>query len=352
MYFRYRDTRGFTLIEMAIILMILGILVTMGAGMMGALTKRLKLNETREAVKNASESIAGYGATTGSIPASTRFTSVVTVAADSWSNPLYYIPATSLTTDGICARKTTALSLSLCPDKSCSTPSQSITDVAYAIISKGENFNRQTDLKAGVIKVYDVGIGAVDDYSADMNRAEPYDDVVRWATLYELRVKAGCSGPQMRIINKDLPSALNLDNYSAEVFAEGGVLFPAGGKYRWCVETKGQGTQQLQPKQPEPKLVGKQPKQPKQPKKTKQPKKPKQPKQSKAWLKTRPTTIPMDKNCMALAESKWGRSDTLILEGSAQTGTTGITVFVRDDNDKTGPNDNIVSRAFVVTVGK
>lgn len=120
------DTGGFTLVEMAIILMILGILVTMGAGMMGTLTKRLKLNETREAVKNASESIAGYTATTRHIPVSANFTSVVTNASDSWANLLYYIPASSLTTDDICARKTTGMALSLCPDKTCSAPGQKI----------------------------------------------------------------------------------------------------------------------------------------------------------------------------------------------------------------------------------
>jgi len=324
MLFKSRDTRGFTLIEMAIILMILGILVSMGAGMMGVLTKRLKLNETREAVNNASEGIIGFAAINGRIPTSANFTSVVTVAVDSWANNLYYIPASVLTTDDVCARKTTGVALSVCPDKACLAPTQTVTNVAYVIISGGENFNRQTALKSGAVKVYDEGIGPVDDYAADMARSEPYDDVVKWATLYELRVKAGCSGPQLRIINKDLPSAMYKDDYFAEVFADGGVPFASGGKYRWCVETSGQ---------------------------TRKGKKEKK-KSLKIWLKTKPNKRPMDKNCMALFESKWGQSDTLALEGTAEVGTTGVTIFVRDNNDTSGTNDNIASRAFVVTVGK
>ncbi|MFQ5428404.1 MAG: type II secretion system protein [Thermodesulfobacteriota bacterium] len=328
MVFRYRDTRGFTLVEMAIILMILGVLVSVGAGMMGVLTKRLKLNETREAVKNASESIIGFAAVNGRIPTSVNFTSVVTVAVDSWANALYYIPAPALTTDNVCARKTTGLALSVCPDKACLTPRQTVTDVAYAIISGGENFNIQTDNKSGIIKVYDQGIGPVDDYSADMTRAEPYDDVVKWATLYELRVKAGCSGPQMRIINKDLPSGIKDEDYFAEVFAEGGVPFTSGGgKYLWCVEISGQT---------------------KKGKKEKDKKKKKQ----KTWLKTKPKKTPVENDCMGLSENKWAQSDTLTFEGKAEVGTTGVTVYVRDNNDTGGPNDNIVSRSFVITVGK
>lgn len=319
MVFKNDDARGFTLVEMAIILMILGVLISMGAGMMGVLTKRLKLNETRDVVKNASESIAGYGATTGHIPATADFASVVTLQEDSWGKALYYIPALSLTTDDICGRKTTGLALSVCPDKACLAPTQTVTNVAYVIISGGENFNRQTDNKSGVVKVYDEGIGLVDDYSADMTRAEPYDDVVKWATLYELRVKAGCSGPQMRIINKDLPSGIKYEDYFAEVFAEGGVPYVSKGKYRWCVEISGQT---------------------------------KKGKKQKTWLKTKPKKTPVENDCMGLSENKWAQSDTLTFEGKAEVGTTGVTVYVRDNNDRGGPNDNIASRAFVITVGK
>ncbi len=43
----WSEGAGFTLIEIAIVLVILGLLVTLGASMIGPLTKRAKLNETR-----------------------------------------------------------------------------------------------------------------------------------------------------------------------------------------------------------------------------------------------------------------------------------------------------------------
>ncbi|MBI5641424.1 MAG: prepilin-type N-terminal cleavage/methylation domain-containing protein, partial [Nitrospirae bacterium] len=56
----FGNRRGFTLIEIAIVLIIIGFLLTIGAGMMGMLTKKAKLTETRETVKTAHESILGY----------------------------------------------------------------------------------------------------------------------------------------------------------------------------------------------------------------------------------------------------------------------------------------------------
>ena len=47
--------RGFTLIEIAMVLVIVGLLLTMGLALFGTLTKRAKYIESREAVKQAKE---------------------------------------------------------------------------------------------------------------------------------------------------------------------------------------------------------------------------------------------------------------------------------------------------------
>jgi prepilin-type N-terminal cleavage/methylation domain-containing protein len=63
--FRLREMKkdkGFTLIEIAIVLIILGLLVGLGAGLIGPLTKRAKLIESRELMDAAMESIISYGA--------------------------------------------------------------------------------------------------------------------------------------------------------------------------------------------------------------------------------------------------------------------------------------------------
>ncbi len=53
---------GFTLVELAIVLVIVGLLIGMGAGLLGPLTKRAKLIETRNTVKEVYETINGYAA--------------------------------------------------------------------------------------------------------------------------------------------------------------------------------------------------------------------------------------------------------------------------------------------------
>ncbi len=303
---------GFTLIEMAMVLVIIGILVSIGAGMLGSLTKRAKNNETKDILDGAVESITGFGASNNRIPAAgAEFASVVRTTKDSWGNQLYYIPDANLVTilaGGICGRKSTSLSVVSCPDAGCAVPTSTTQNVAFVVLSGGENFNIQTASIANSIKVYDQGVNNVDDYAADMNRPEPYDDIVRWITLDELRIKAGCTGTQLRQVNSDLPSGRVANVYGATVFPDGGAPYAAGGKYRWCV----QGT-------------------------------------LPAGITIIPNTV--NANCAGLAEASWGQSDTLGFSGSpAAAGSFNVIVFVRDNNDPAGPNDNIAQRSYVITV--
>jgi prepilin-type N-terminal cleavage/methylation domain-containing protein len=53
------SNKGVTIIELAVVLVILGILVGIGASMMGSLTKRAKLTETRETVNAAVDAVTG-----------------------------------------------------------------------------------------------------------------------------------------------------------------------------------------------------------------------------------------------------------------------------------------------------
>ncbi|UCE72423.1 MAG: prepilin-type N-terminal cleavage/methylation domain-containing protein, partial [Nitrospiraceae bacterium] len=55
-----RSRQGFTLIEIAMILVIVGLLVGMGASMLGPMVKRNKLNDTRKAVREVYNSILGF----------------------------------------------------------------------------------------------------------------------------------------------------------------------------------------------------------------------------------------------------------------------------------------------------
>jgi len=306
-----RGEEGFTLVELAIVLVIIGMLIGVGAGMMGPLVKAAKYNETKETVNAAVSSMIGFGTSNNRIPTAAEFPSLVRNPKDSWNNSIYYIPDANLmitTAGGICGRKTTSLSVVLCPDAACGTPTSTIPNVAFAVISGAGNFNIQTGSSGGTVRVYNPDISGIDDYAGDMTRLETYDDIVQWMTLDELRIKTGCTGAQLKIINSDLPSGKAGSLYSASAFPDGGAPYTVGGKYRWCVE-------------------GSLP----------------------AGVVLAPNTTSI--NCPGLAEGSWGQADTLNFSGTpTAAGSFNLSLFSRDNNDTAGANDNIAQRSFVITV--
>lgn len=296
---------------MAMVLVLVGILVSLGMGLMGPLMKAAKYTETKETVNAALTSAIGYATTNNRLPTTTEFPSVVRNPKDAWSTSLYYIPDGNLVTaanGGICGRKSTGLTVVRCPDAACAAPTSTITDVAMAVVAAAENRNIQTASSAGTINIYITDLAAVDDYASDMTRPEPYDDVAGWLTLNELRIRSGCVGTQLRIVNADLPTAVAASAYSAAIYPDAGVPFTAGGKYRWCVQ-------------------GALP----------------------AGLAAAPAVTSVD--CLSLAEASWGQADTLSFSGTPTTpGAYNLVIFARDNNDSAGANDNVAQRSFVITV--
>jgi len=305
------DNKGFTLVELAVILVIIGMLITMGASMVGPLMKTAKYNETKETLNGALASVSGFGTINNRVPTATEFPSAVRMPKDSWGSSLVYIPDASLittTAGGICGRKSTALSVVICPDGACAAPTATVTDVAFVALSAGENKNRQTANAAGVVKVYATDIPAVDDYATDMNRPEQFDDVVKWLTLNELRINSGCVGAQLKILNNEMPYGTIATAYSAIAYAAGGAPYAAGGNYRWCVQSS-----------------------------------------LPAGVSIVPNTV--SANCSALAEGSWGQANTLVFSGTpTASGSFSITVFARDNNDAAAANDNIAQRSLVITI--
>ncbi|MBI4825033.1 MAG: prepilin-type N-terminal cleavage/methylation domain-containing protein [Nitrospirae bacterium] len=235
-------SKGFSLVELAIVLVLFGLLFAIGVKMTGPLIERLKRSEGNDVVDAAIESVMGYASINGRLPTVAEFPLAVSIPKDPWGNALIYKPDADLVlAGGICARNSTALTVETCGSATCGTPEDTAQNVAFIVVSSGANLNRQTNTTVNTIRVYSPDTVGVDDYIPGMNRPEAYKDIVKWVVLPELRVKAGCSGSPMKILNVDIPSGFLLSTYSTDIFAAGGVLFADGADsgsdddYEWCV---------------------------------------------------------------------------------------------------------------------
>lgn len=313
-------TNGFTLVEMAIVLVIVGLLLGLGASLIGPLTKRAKMTEAKEALNANVESIISWASGQKRLPNLNEFPSVIRNRYDSWSMPFYYIVDSNLiqqpsaTENRICDRRSTQLSITYCKDPNCQN-TDVISNIAFIVFSSGMNYNNQTHASQEItqqrtIYVYEQGQQA-DGYSSstDPARPEEYDDIVKWITLDELRMKIGCQGAQIRILNNELPYGYVGTSYNAVIYADGGVLFASGGKYRWCYE-------------------GSLP----------------------AGLSASPSAT--SSNCLTLPETSWGQADTFVITGIPDnaTGSYSLKIYARDNQDSSGSQDNIASKAFVITI--
>lgn len=305
---RLLSHKGFTLVEMAIVLVIVGLLVGLGSSMIGPLTNMAKSRETREIIDSDIASITSFAASNNRLPNATEFPTAVKRATDGWTHNLIYLYDNNLysatpTKDTLCGRKTAAITIT--------DNSVNISNVAFAVISKGEDAITQTTLNGtlngaainGVITGSGTATGTI---TLDATAS----DIIRWVTLDELRSKIGCQGAQLKILNNELPPGSITGPYNATLFPDGGVPFTAvPNTYRWCVQSA-----------VPPGLIF--------------------------------TPATLNGNCAALVEGSWSAANaSLAISGTATApGTYSFTVFVRDNNDAAGANDNIASKAFVLTV--
>ncbi|MDP3297023.1 MAG: putative Ig domain-containing protein [Thermodesulfovibrionia bacterium] len=216
---------GFTLIEIAIVLVILGLLVTLGASMIGPLTKRAKLNETREAVKSAKEAVIGYVVKNGYLPADLKTAGAREL--DAGGNQLVFYRAVEFDTspEDACGVISTTLGgqpfeVRECTDDSCSAPLTK-SDIGFIVFSKGSDANEAgTDPGKDGLPPFYVRIqdSAYPDGAVTYN----YDDVVQYSSLDEIRSLRGCSQTLAIISSSILTDGEEDSFYSYEMKATGG----------------------------------------------------------------------------------------------------------------------------------
>jgi prepilin-type N-terminal cleavage/methylation domain-containing protein len=293
--------KAFTLIELALVLIIIGVLLGGGFSLFALLTKREKVKEAESIVKENTLIIKNYATINKKLPNSSEFKSLVKTSEDIWGKPLLYKYATNLTDDNsVCYENTTPITVKICKDSGCNEVEETISNVAFLILSCGENLNCQTGLGTNTIRVYIPGI-SVDNNSSDVNRKEAYDDIIRWVKLEELKSSSDCKEYKVHILNNELPYGYVTQSYKAKIFAEGGKKFYNNGDYKWCYEGS------LPP-----------------------------------GLNSSPKYNSSD--CLANI-NKWKKADYLQIEGTPTTeGSYKITVYVSDRNN------NIDKRSFVITI--
>lgn len=234
--------RGFTLVELAIVLVIVGILLGAGTGMVSILTKAIKVRESRDLLDAATQSITSWASANNRIPdngaTTSTFPSVVKSPSDSWGQNIYYVYDSVFapgapTKDTICGRRTSLITIQ---DKN--NPGTSIQNVVFAVVSPGDNSVLDTTFSPaptwGAAPLS--SSGAVT--AATTITMDTYNDIVRWVTLDELRSKAGCQGAPLRIVNNELPyGSASSPTYKATISADGGVPNAAPDSYSWCIQT-------------------------------------------------------------------------------------------------------------------
>ena len=214
--------QGFTLIELAITLTIIGILVGGSFQALKSMRERNKVTEAKDRVISAKNSVIGYALEYVDLPTVTEFDANV-FPKKGVQAPMFYFADPKLNSDDdICAFNSTDLNVTLYTS---GTLDKTVTNVAFVVAAPSVNHNLQTDVSgAGPYEVrVDDPAFISDRNSADYTRAEEFDDVVQWVTLAELQQIIGCGDKPLKFLNARLPNAEVNSSYSATLYIENNI---------------------------------------------------------------------------------------------------------------------------------
>jgi len=210
---------AFTLIELSIVLVIIGLLVGGSFKVLKIMRERAQVTRAQDDVKAAVETVVGNSAKNAdTLPSVTFFNQNLSPVKDN-QHPLFYANDADLEATDICSFTATHLSVV--------TPSRTISDVAFVIASESSNHNMQTAKKddgGGDFSVHTYKYEKkVDDNTSPVNIVENYDDIVQWVTLAQLQRDLQCSQKPLHFLNTSLPTANVGEDYSATLYVENNV---------------------------------------------------------------------------------------------------------------------------------
>ena len=191
---------GFTLIELSLVLVIIGILLAIGLVAFKVLIQQAKFKQTKDTVNTACEAVKGYAERNYRLPSTSEFTTLGIPTKDAYNQNLIYSPATILASDNICTTTSTAL-LNVDIYDDCSGSPTTKNDVAFVVYSIGENRLDQT-----------ASGSAFTIYPGNCNvNGKVYDDIACFYDINALRSEV-CP-PPLTIDTSDLPTTAFEDTY-------------------------------------------------------------------------------------------------------------------------------------------
>ena len=220
-----RCQAGMSLLNVIMLLMLIGVLVTVGAALVGPLVKRGKITDTKTTLSSNADAIMHSAAVNGRLPNNTTFAAVAVNRFDAWGKDIRYLYDANLaltSADSLCRAPATNLTVN------------STSNVAFALYSFGDDFSSESTW-TGSPALSDATVYYPTSSAVTATLAS--SDIYRIVTLAELQSRANCSnfsGNRLRIINNELPKACNGAAYSATIYAEGGVPFTTN-QYQWSI---------------------------------------------------------------------------------------------------------------------
>lgn len=222
-----RCQAGMSLLNVIMLLMLIGVLVTVGAALVGPLVKRGKITDTKTTLSSNADAIMHSAAVNGRLPNNTTFAAVAVNRFDAWGKDIRYLYDANLALTS---------AVSLCRAPATNLTVNSTSNVAFALYSFGDDFSTESSWN-GSPALSDATVYYPTSSAVTATLAS--SDIYRIVTLAELQSRANCSnfsGNRLRIVNNELPKACTDKPYTATLFADGGIPFPAPDNYEWYVQ--------------------------------------------------------------------------------------------------------------------
>lgn len=199
--------RGFTLIEMAIVLVIIGILASVSLPFLGDLTRREKKSTADNFLKQIRDQVIGYALVNNRLPtagAGGEFESMG-LGKDPYGNIINYVVDPALTVSNVlCNTGTTTAALTVRKDPGGTTITSN--DVAFVLYTIGANM--QQEIQNTVANTYDYfDPRNYPSLSGVTSRA--YDDSLEFATLNLLKTRV-CSALGLTTPSTDSPEGADV----------------------------------------------------------------------------------------------------------------------------------------------